>query len=379
MDATKQVGNEYDPARAAVTSADASARRPLLCIDTLGELRISWDARPLPLANRRARVLLAYLALDRVGARPREHLAGLLWSDSSEGLARNSLRQALFETRRALGPRAGDVLHEDRARVALRREAVITDRDAILAAIAQGVVPAALPRTASDGALLTGCEDLGPVFSDWLAATRTQTLNALLDALQKAFEDIRLSPAARRALAEAALRLDPLHETACRTVMRLAADAGEAGIALRAYATLYDAMGLELDQEPSEPTQVLVAEIKQGVRRSAMAAKPATPPVVAVLPLRAPGGDATAELVGEAIVEGIVRVLSGLREPMVISGNSTRHLRGGEANLRQTGAQIGAIPGQRQCAAGRHAWAHRRRRTGRGQERHTFKPGVRCY
>ena len=65
-------------------------------------------------------------------------------------------------------------------------------------------------------------------------------------------------------LAEAALRLDPLHEAACRRVMRLAAEDGEIGAALRAYAGLYERLGRELDMEPSLATQELVAQVEQG-------------------------------------------------------------------------------------------------------------------
>ena len=58
--------------------------------------------------------------------------------------------------------------------------------------------------------------------------------------------------------------VEPLHEAACRAVMRLAAEDGEIGPALRAYANLYAALDEELDMEPSAATQELVAEIKQG-------------------------------------------------------------------------------------------------------------------
>ena len=47
--------------------------------------------------------------------------------------------------------------------------------------------------------------------------------------------------------------IEPLHEAACRVVMQLAAEDGEIGSALRAYADLYNALGEELDMEPYMP------------------------------------------------------------------------------------------------------------------------------
>ena len=61
------------------------------------------------------------------------------------------------------------------------------------------------------------------------------------------------------------LRLDPTHEEACRVAMRCAAEAGETGAALRLYDELYRLLGDEYHMEPSQATQSLWVEVKQGV------------------------------------------------------------------------------------------------------------------
>ena len=54
------------------------------------------------LPTKKAKALLAYCALRPGQAHQREKLASLLWGDTEEGNARNSLRQTLFVLRTAL-------------------------------------------------------------------------------------------------------------------------------------------------------------------------------------------------------------------------------------------------------------------------------------
>lgn len=65
-------------------------------------------------------------------------------------------------------------------------------------------------------------------------------------------------------------------------------------------------------------------------------------PVVAVLPFRVAGSPGTG-LIAEGIVEDIVHILAGMREPAVISTNSTRRLRDVEGqDPAQLASQLGA-------------------------------------
>ena len=89
--------------REALPMAAMQASQPgQLTIDVLGGLRLSQGEATLPLPNRKARAILAYLALEAAPAIARERLAGLFWSESSERHARSSLRQTLFEVREVL-------------------------------------------------------------------------------------------------------------------------------------------------------------------------------------------------------------------------------------------------------------------------------------
>jgi DNA-binding SARP family transcriptional activator len=68
----------------------------------LGALRVTLDDQPVSgFRTQKARALLAYLAVE---ARPheRDHLAGLLWAERPDPIARTYLRQALANLRRIL-------------------------------------------------------------------------------------------------------------------------------------------------------------------------------------------------------------------------------------------------------------------------------------
>ena len=316
---------------------------PCIEVAVLDGLRLSLNGAPVILNNRKARAMLAYLALEGGAPVSREQLAGLFWGEAPERQARNSLRQSVFELRDALQQRGCQALVAGRDSLALSPGSLALDIDAVLAAIGAGVPPTAGAALGRADRMLAGYEDLSPLFRDWVGATRIAVQSRLQRALEGAFADEAAPRRTRRAMAEALLRLDPTHEDACRTVMRLAAEDGEIGVALRSYAALYEVLGAEFDQEPSVATQRLVAEIKRGEtelpvppalgpaplpaeplrdRRRALTAEDA--PVVAVLPFRVLGGGAEPDYLAEGIVEDIVHLLAGLREPVVISASSTR-------------------------------------------------------
>ncbi len=86
-------------------AAEAGGQARRLAVSVLDGLGLALDDGALVLNNRKARGILAYLALESSAPIARERLAGLLWSDVPERHARNSLRQALFELREALQQR----------------------------------------------------------------------------------------------------------------------------------------------------------------------------------------------------------------------------------------------------------------------------------
>jgi tetratricopeptide (TPR) repeat protein len=135
----------------------------MLRVRLAGHLALETDGREIPLpASRRARALLAYLAANP-GAHGRGELAARFWPDVLDESARASLRAALSELRRALGPEA-ERLVATRETVAL--EGAWVDLREFGALIDAGRVEDAV--ATCDGELLRGMDD------DWVFELRRE-------------------------------------------------------------------------------------------------------------------------------------------------------------------------------------------------------------
>jgi len=68
-----------------------------LRVTLLGGVGFRFDSgQTAPLQGRKAQALLAYLALQRGQAQPRDKLAALLWPEARHERARHNLRQLLL-------------------------------------------------------------------------------------------------------------------------------------------------------------------------------------------------------------------------------------------------------------------------------------------
>ena len=67
---------------------------------------LTADEEAVPGISRKARALMAYLALQTGHSQSREKLAGLLWGGNGEPQARMNLRQTLSAIRRIYQPTA---------------------------------------------------------------------------------------------------------------------------------------------------------------------------------------------------------------------------------------------------------------------------------
>jgi adenylate cyclase len=112
------------------------------------------SGQEIPVKSKKARALLAYLALPPGKPRSREELMAMLWSDRSDEQARGSLRQALSSLRRDLD--------DDTARaIIIADDAITLDPDLVTV------------NQAEPGAkLLEGLHINDPSFDDWLRDER---------------------------------------------------------------------------------------------------------------------------------------------------------------------------------------------------------------
>jgi DNA-binding SARP family transcriptional activator len=223
----------------------------------LGGVHVAASGEPVTPSRRKAQALLAYLALHAGQAQPRDKLAALLWSEAPARRARHSLRQALLEVRRALPPGA---LVEDGEAVALDPRAVEIDVARFEQLVAGGTLPG-LERAAAlyRGDLLEGLGVQDPPFEEWLLAERERLRELALDAVARLLAH-QVQAGSREPAIRTAIRLlalDPVAESVHRALMRLYADAGRRGAALRQYQSCVDTLRRELQTEPEPETRAL--------------------------------------------------------------------------------------------------------------------------
>ena len=235
-------------------------------IRLLGDFSLTRDGRLVDEINTpRLQALIAYLALHRDAPQLRQQVAFLFWPESSEGQARNNLRQLLHALRRAL-PSLDDVLAVDNHTLQWRRDVALhLDVDDFKRACdaieqanqRQNVTPLytveAQLIASYQGDLLPGCYD------DWMLLVReqmrqrlTQTLNRLIS-IHETQHDFAAAIRCARHL----LRADPLNEDAYRSLMRLLALSGDRPGALQVYQTCVATLQRELQIAPSQATEDL--------------------------------------------------------------------------------------------------------------------------
>ena len=189
--------------------------------------QLARDGTPVPLKNKKAQALLVYLALTGK-PQSREHLATLLWGDRFDEQARNSLRQALFALRKAVG----DGVVEGEDALSVRDGSLIVDNGT------GGIL---------DG-FLTGAQG----FDTWLAETRERMSHGEAERAQAEAERLKEAGRTAEALtqAERALALEPLSEPALRLTMTLLAAEGRRAEALSLFHRFEARLKAELDAQP---------------------------------------------------------------------------------------------------------------------------------
>ncbi|MFN8061180.1 MAG: response regulator [Vicinamibacterales bacterium] len=243
----------------------SSFATPVLSLSVLGHFSaILPEGREATIPTRKAQALLTYLALNPAQRFGRAHIAGLLWGDSVEALARNSLRQTLFTIRRALGPAADAALRIELDSVAINAPAVsvdVWDIERLLGDTSRPSLERAIEIYRGD--LLAGFYLNEPGFDDWITAQRerlrVRVFEAMALLMRQQSDDNDLSAASRTA--ERLVGLDPLDEAAHRSLIRLHLRQGFRGAALRQYRACVEVLERELNVRPSPETVRLHDEI----------------------------------------------------------------------------------------------------------------------
>jgi TolB-like protein/regulator of sirC expression with transglutaminase-like and TPR domain len=372
---------------------------PGLELDLLGgfELRRADGARPA-LSSKKARALLAFLALSPERSVSRDKVAALLWPDSGDEQARTSLRQTLSVLRRALPDPEGRIVRSSAEGLGVDPARLGVDVTAFEAGIAEAG-RADLERAvgAYRGPLMDGLEVRAEPFEEWLRSERARLSDLAARALESLMELYGRDGESDRALSMARelLRLDPLREDIHRAAMGLLQKQKRWNDALRQYDQLQAVLRAELDIAPQQQTQALYEEIlrqrdaverHRGQRsaegrtaRKAPAPDPARgegKPSIVVLPFDNLSGDPGQGYFADGITEDIITELSRFASLFVIARNSTFAYKDRAVTVedvhRDLGVQYVVVGSVRrsadrvrvtaqliEAASGKHIWADR--------------------
>ena len=224
---------------------------------------ISPDDATVNISAKKAKALLAYLALHPNKAQQRETLAELLWADCNSSQAKQSLRQTLSALRKIFD-KGESIIDTDPQTVFLHKDPLeidVLNFDDLCNQKGEASLEEALGLY--QGELLEGMYTRSQGFDDWLEMERSQRREKALQVmdvlLEKAQSENQLEQVIR--LGIKMTTLDPLRESAHRVLMDTYNKQGRRHAALKQYRLCQQLLRDDLSIAPEEATQALYQTI----------------------------------------------------------------------------------------------------------------------
>jgi TolB-like protein/two-component SAPR family response regulator/Tfp pilus assembly protein PilF len=358
-----------------------------LRISLLGPVSVEIDGKPVIIASKRARALLAYLVRRHGAEAGRGVLTGLLWGDRSEAQARASLRQTLSELRAALVDASPLPLSANNESVTWAPNSAWVDTEELERALASTDIDTLRdPVKLARGEFMEGFDLDEPVFEQWLATEREHfhqlTYATHIQLMEQAEADGDFDAAINYGLK--LVSLNPLGEQAHRSLMRLYAAQGRPDAALAQYQRCKGELASQLGVQPEPETETLARSIKASRRKATVNVQTHTPiapalpekPSIAVLPFTNLTSDQEQQFFADGMTGDIIGALSRLRELFVISRSSSFVYKGRAIRAEDAARELGVryilegsvrVAGDRvrvsaqliDGLSGGHAWAER--------------------
>jgi TolB-like protein len=366
---------------------DSSDVNETLNFRLLGGLEITGVSGSGGSMTRKARAILAYLAVRGNTGQSRDGLAAMFWRDSPEPQARTNLRQALSSIRRFLGTdHASALLTEqdkvvlDPARRALDTELFEAAARASEAAVLEGV--GELYR----GDFLDGFSLNEDEFERWAQVERERNRQLASSCLKRLLiqHESKREVDSWMVVASTMLRLDPVDESAHRALMRGYAAQDRTAMALKQYEQCRTALERELAVEPRAETTDLFRTIRQmqlnrpprGRQQREATISLADAPSLAVLPFANLSEDPGQEYFSDGVTEDIITELCRFSTLLVTARASSFSYKGRNATVQEIAGELGVrylLDGSIRrfddrvrittqlvdCRTGAHVWAER--------------------
>ena len=218
---------------------------------------------PVSISAKKAKALLAYLALHPNKALQRETLAELLWADCNSSQAKQSLRQTLTALRKVFD-KGEPIIDADQQTVFLHQDSLeidVLNFDDLCNQKDEASLQKALELY--QGELLEGLYTRSQGFDDWLEMERSQRREKVLQImdvlLEKAQSENQLEQVIRLGIKMTAL--DPLRESVHRVLMDAYNKQGRRHAALKQYRLCQQLLRNDLSIAPEEATQALYQTI----------------------------------------------------------------------------------------------------------------------
>ena len=293
-----------------------------LIITTFGGVAIQLGEQVLtPVLPVKAAALLIY-TLRQGRAQTREHLAALLWPESSQERASGNLRMALAALREHVSSAVEITRTEVRAFGALDAGTFDAELDALKAELSGGRKLSAESLLRLDSALRLYSGEFmaqfalndSPPFEAWLLSEREALRRRYVGAAGVLIDAYRTQKRYREGI-DWALRLlnaDPLHEETHRRLMLLYVTSGDRTSALAQFESCQTMLWDELGVEPEDETIALYEDIASGKVESAPAPVSVTQTISIIPPTNLPA-QLTPFMGREAEVNAVVGRVMGSR------------------------------------------------------------------
>jgi DNA-binding SARP family transcriptional activator/cytochrome c-type biogenesis protein CcmH/NrfG len=236
------------------------------------ELISAKSSSVILLKNKKARCLLAYLAMQPHLSAQRVTVANLLWPDCTDENARHSLRQCLVNLRKELESVSPKLLKTN-------GESVCLDADLIEVDAANLLLATTTPDRGAHHELLASVKgdflpdhQLNEGFSNWVSDVRRQIHHKLEQLLQAVDANPSDDEETARAVVVARLltQSDPFYEEYRRLLISLTARLHGYARALAEYKSFVEFLRREGSGDPEPATSELIRNIEQRPPRSSL-------------------------------------------------------------------------------------------------------------
>lgn len=210
--------------------------------------------RSLTPKGKKPKGLLAYLVFNAGKKIQREILIDLLWSDRAIKQGQDSLRQAVYVIKEALGEYSETLIDVDRRSVQFSPNGLVSDLWKQNGSISSKLT----------GSFLEDLRFVSPVFDDWVVETARDIKSRQIKELERRLAELDPKADSKEILEclEAFLSLDPHNEPIARRAMMIHAEEGQKTHARRAFERL--STNLEADDlEVSAATRDLMDQISK--------------------------------------------------------------------------------------------------------------------